>query len=708
MPVAPDWFTTILSLSADPPDVDRPREREVVSRHLRVILLAAAYLLAACSGGDSVDESSGPVAESEAEDNATTSSEVPAETEEPAAQPTDDAAPALGDVVFEAGACAFDTPPNFTVECGWVEVPQRWDDATDSDTIRLHVATFTNDNTPTDATPVVYLEGGPGGDVFGAAFFTVGDQFGPIVDDHPLVMFSQRGSALTEIDLECEEVLDLTIEQLTRLPDDVVDDAEAVEAARACSTRLQNEGADLTAYHSVASANDVDAIRAALGHDQWNVLGISYGTRLGQELARTHPDGIRSLILDSVQPTDPRFGSLAAIPSTFEQALEQLYAGCETNIDCSREYPDLEERLLARIDAADASPIEVEVANQLTGEFFDVVIDGDRLVEMVFQSLYSPTLFSALPEMVNELENGQTATLSALTGLAVTNAPFIAHGMNTAVMCHDYQAELTPDAAWASGLTGNELFDERFAGGFQTETAELCEIFPTGSADSSVTEPVESSIPTLLLAGAYDPITPSGFAEAVAPGFSAGQLVVLPHAGHGVIGADCGMQIALDFFESPMDAVDTGCVEGSTEPPWIPSSLAGTNFVPFEDAQLGVAGVVPEGWSDQGLGVFVRDDANIARQVVLVQQGAPLPETQLINLVQSQFGGDVVEDGAAEVGGQTWSRWRLSEGIADGVMFTRTENAFTFIVLVQASSSDLEDLETHVVPTVLEAIDLLS
>ena len=129
---------------------------------------------------------------------------------------------------------------------------------------------------------------------------------------------------------------------------------------------------------------------------------------------------------------------------------------------------------------------------------------------------------------------------------------------------------------------------------FQTDTAELCQIFPTGSADASVAEPVESSIPTLLLAGAYDPITPSGFAEAVAPGFSAGQIVVLPHAGHGVITDDCGVEIALGFLDAPDNAVDTGCVAGSTQPPWFPASLEGTDFVPFEDSQLGVIGVFPD------------------------------------------------------------------------------------------------------------------
>ena len=105
----------------------------------------------------------------------------------------------------------------------------------------------------------------------------------------------------------------------------------------ACADRLQAEGADLGAYNSVASANDVDAIRAALGHDQWNVLGISYGTRLGQEVVRNHPDGVRALVLDSVQPTDPK-----CVPEEACQILRDGTKEIVGRITSSRYSPTLE------------------------------------------------------------------------------------------------------------------------------------------------------------------------------------------------------------------------------------------------------------------------------------------------------------------------------------------------------------------------------
>ena len=671
-------------------------------RSLLAIVAAVALFAAACSS----DTTTAAPTTTEAEAAETTTA-APTTTEaEPVEATTTTEAPA-SEVAFESGACAFQPPEAVDVECGWVTVPQNWDDPSDPDTIRLHVATFTRDTTPADAVPVVYLEGGPGGDALGLIAFTFDDLFGPIVDDHPMIVFTQRGSALTEVDLECEEVIDAELAILESVPNPEENDAQTAAAMAECAERLQAEGADLGAYHSVASANDADAIRAALGHEQWNVLGISYGTRLGQELARQHPDGIRALILDSVQPTDPNLGSLAALPQTFQGALNEFFAGCEANAECAAANPNLKDRLTAVLDELAANPIEVAAIDQLTGEEYDAIVDDERLLGLVFNALYSPETFAALPEMVEELEAGDTDITAALLGLQITNAPFISNGMYAAVMCHDFLAELTPASAWEAGMVDEPLFEDRFGGFEQDDVDAMCSAFPTGSADASIIEPVESDVPTLIMAGRYDPITPPSFAEAIAPGFSNGQTAILPHVGHGVVGNDCGMAIALDFLADPSSAADMSCIDSVDEPVWIPGSLEGTVFVAFEDPQLGVAGVHPENWIEQGFGVTVRDDANLAHQVALVQQGAPVGEGQLIGLLSGQIG-EVVEAGTVDDdNGRTWNRWSIDEGPSSSDVYTFDDGGFTLLVLVQGAPDDLADAATHLVPTLLTEMQRL-
>ena len=64
--------------------------------------------------------------------------------------------------VFETADCAFETPNNHQVDCGYLIVPEDRGDP-DSPTIRLHVAIFRSRAAEPQPDPIVYLEGGPGG-----------------------------------------------------------------------------------------------------------------------------------------------------------------------------------------------------------------------------------------------------------------------------------------------------------------------------------------------------------------------------------------------------------------------------------------------------------------------------------------------------------------------------------------------------------------
>jgi pimeloyl-ACP methyl ester carboxylesterase len=72
--------------------------------------------------------------------------------------------------------------------------------------------------------------------------------------------------------------------------------------AQSCRDLLVSQGFDLTAYNSIANASDLNDLRQALGHAQWNLYGTSYGTRVALVTMRAYPDGIRSAVLDSVLP----------------------------------------------------------------------------------------------------------------------------------------------------------------------------------------------------------------------------------------------------------------------------------------------------------------------------------------------------------------------------------------------------------------------
>ena len=148
--------------------------------------------------------------------------------------------------------------------------------------------------------PVILLTGGPG-----EKTMQNGGQIASLLaHTHPqrdLIIFDQRGVGLSEPALECPDWVQAQY--------DILDEADSdtalrlpYEALMACRERLTEEGVNLSAFTTTQSAADVDAIRRALGYEELNLLGGSYGSFLAQAVARDFPETVRSMVINSVWP----------------------------------------------------------------------------------------------------------------------------------------------------------------------------------------------------------------------------------------------------------------------------------------------------------------------------------------------------------------------------------------------------------------------
>ena len=94
---------------------------------------------------------------------------------------------------------------------------------------------------------------------------------------------------------------------------------------------------------------------------------------------------------------------------------------------------------------------------------------------------------------------------------------------------------------------------------------DSCAIWGVEPAAAFENDPVQSDLPVLVLAGQFDPITPTTFAEAAAQSLPNAQVVTVPGAGHSVIDAgDCPPSLAVAFFDNPAAPVDTSCISALT------------------------------------------------------------------------------------------------------------------------------------------------
>ena len=167
-------------------------------------------------------------------------------------------------------------------------------------TIRLLVAKYPARSSEKRADPVVYLAGGPG-DI--APLEVNGLIAADFIRDRDILVVSQRGTMFSEPALTCAPIDNVNRELLSlRFYSEATERAH-LAATEACHRELAATGADLSAYNSTESAADFADLRKALGIAVSNVYGTSYGSYLAQTLIRDHPEGIRSVVLDSVLPT---------------------------------------------------------------------------------------------------------------------------------------------------------------------------------------------------------------------------------------------------------------------------------------------------------------------------------------------------------------------------------------------------------------------
>ncbi len=453
---------------------------------------------------------------------------------------------------FERVECWFDSPvpvlPGPDLECGYVSVPERHAQP-DGRIIRLPVAILKAASDAPHPDPLFMAQGGPGGDAFEIFPILVSQSADALNRD--IVIFNQRGTRYAEPSLLCTESFDISAEILHLTSEEA--DARSLVALSDCYKRLTNEGVDLSAYNSIENAADVEAIRMALGYDEYNFYGVSYGTLLGLHLMRDQPAHLRSVILDGVVPTDVNF--IPQIAANTDRVFTKVIQACENDRTCAMDYPKLEERFFGLIDKMNSDPITMTIKDPATGSSVKAQLDGDTLVDVLFQAFYLPDSYALFPKLVTNLEQGDFTFIRGIWPLFAFDRT-ISEGMYFSVICAE-DADFNPSDANLAGIR------PYFANGAHSEMQsylDACQIWQVEQLPSVVDEAVISDIPALLLSGYYDPITPPLFAETVAKSLSNAFLFEQPTGSHGVAFDNaCTNDIVRQFLEEPAQSPDFSC-----------------------------------------------------------------------------------------------------------------------------------------------------
>ena len=486
---------------------------------------------------------------------------------------------------IESFVCPFKSRIDYEpgeIECGLLQVPENREKP-DSRFIDLHFiklnSTWDDEEAEEEDAnddsglapgrrddPVIYLTGGPGA---GAETYVNRFKDHRLRKHRDLYILEQRGILNSG---------DFCPKYYARKPEiHNVDTLEASAnasriAAENCMRDAISAGVDITGYNSIENARDVKALRMALGFEDWNVWGISYGSILGQAYLKEDPDGIRAAVIDAIVPLDTRGDPTSwRVVNWYNRVLEKLDELCQADDDCGDAYPNLGERVRDAARAATENPVSVDVKDTELYPSGEAHFLSDVAAFLPFILFYEQENYPALPAIIHAwadaVEQRDETLFKAMA--SGTGGDFFSgsQGMYDAIMCNDGMRE----AAIASYALDHEEFpvltDALIAKGADEALAKSCVDVGVVPRPQSDYMPVQTDIPTLLVEGDMDPITPPPLAHVIAPGFSNMTYVEFPYAGHGPTrSVECAGDMLNLFYDDPTAEPDLSCVDEMTVP----------------------------------------------------------------------------------------------------------------------------------------------
>jgi pimeloyl-ACP methyl ester carboxylesterase len=389
--------------------------------------------------------------------------------------------------------------------------------------------------------PYFPLAGGPGQDVTrsvrGYVDFWVRDQ-------RDIVLVSQRGTG-------GDNRLDCDVNGHDGDLQTYLGPIFTVEDFQACLRRLQQEY-DLSRYSTFDAAEDINELRLALGYEKINIDGTSYGTRMALIYMRQHPETVRSAMLSGVVPIankNPLYHAPAA-----HEAVRLLLAECAADPDCSNAYPGLEDEFLMVLERLGKQAKDVTVSHPATGVEASITLSRSGFAEALRTMMYTRRGQSQLPRLIHQAFEGDYRPF-AQAGLERERAlrRILAFGHLLCITCAEDVDRITEEEI-LKATTGTFQGDERVR-----DQIAICEIWPRSRLPEDFGDPVSEDIPTLILSGDLDPVTPPRWGEEVASHLPRSLHIIAPGA-HGV-GGTCIISLRKAFLESAsIEGLDTSCI----------------------------------------------------------------------------------------------------------------------------------------------------
>lgn len=368
----------------------------------------------------------------------------------------------------------------------------------------------------------------------------------PLLSNFTLIDFDPRGVGLSH-NLNCSTPLLSQLANLNFASSEGVNQLISLnqQVGQTCAPQFngfQNE------MGTMATAEDLDQIRQALGVNQWSYVGYSYGTQLGSLYLSLYPQHIRAMVLDGNMPPirDMQY-IVMQTADAFEATLNVFFADCDANSSCPL-YPNAEAAYDAAVAKIQISPIPTGAAARylpLTlAHFYDAVYSTLPFTGMGKNSITPDMWANDLAAGIKQVNQDNDGTI--LGSLLVSGNPYndITFAKKTisvvsstsnmtyqAVICSDLDNH--PDSSSVLTLAQSlRNRDPRIGAYIGSNLLSDCIGWPAKSQPLPQLSYPNNLAPVVLIANAADPETANIFSQELRNTIPNSILVTWEGAGH--------------------------------------------------------------------------------------------------------------------------------------------------------------------------------
>ncbi len=434
---------------------------------------------------------------------------------------------------------------------GYLEVLENRQDR-NSRTIEIPIYIFKSRSENPKKDPIVYTVGGPGYTTMPSAQFM---NYYKYLDDRDFILVEQRGNYYAKPHLDCPEWSQAIYESNQPNFDLANYDSLFEQSVKSCKERLEKQGIDLNGYNTNEIASDINDLVNVLEIDKYNLLTISYSTKIAQVLMRDYPDKIRSVLMDSPLPLEVNYDEESV--QNLMESISTLLSDCENDTECNSAYPNLKNRFFEYLKEKTANPLKVEIENPKSDKTETFYLKGEDLIT-VFTSASTGSVPNVPFEINKLLNNDLTSLEDKLEGLFQEPGNGAGLGMRLSVWCAEEYPFNSIDRI------KNETIKYPEVKGLSPAVFgnKICEIWSVEKVAEIENQAVKSAIPVLFINGAYDNETPVKWAKSMTANFTNSYHLIFKGWKHTPTtnwSNQCAMELANEFFNNPKEKPSSDC-----------------------------------------------------------------------------------------------------------------------------------------------------